>query len=258
MNTARKNWKSVLTRPKHLVFAGIFGIVGNDIFYILSFKYAPAVQVDLIVCLWPMMVLILASLILSEDTRINHIFACILAFSGVYFLVSSVGEEGGFNEQYWVGYFFAFMSAILWAIYIVISRKYIRSTPELFAVYCFVGAVFSVLMHVLFEETIIPSLDQWVILVVMGITTHSLAYYGWDYAIKKGHFKLLNILPYGDPILSVLALIVFGLAELTEEVLVATLMVFAAGVIGGKKFRKTDAAKKRVSFEALAKLSSSE
>ena len=216
MNSVRNNWKSALTRPKHLIFAGIFGIVGNDIFYILSFKYAPAVQVDLIVCLWPMMVLILASLILSEETRINHVFACVLAFSGVYFLISSDSSEGAFNQQYWLGYFFAFMSAILWSIYIIISRRYIKSTPELFAIYCFVGAAFSILMHLLFEETVIPSVTQGVVLVVMGVTTHSLAYYGWDYAIKMGNFKLLQILPYGNPILSVLALVVFGFAELTE------------------------------------------
>lgn len=240
MNSIRENWVYALSRPRHLIFAGIFGIVGNDIFYILSFKYAPAVQVDLIVCLWPMMVLILASLILSEETRINHVLACVIAFSGVYFLLSSGGEEDGFQEQYLLGYFFAFMSAILWSIYIIISRKYIRSTPELFAIYCFVGAVFSILMHFIFEKTVIPSIDQGIVLVAMGVTTHSLAYYGWDYAIKYGHFKLLHILPYGNPVLSVFALIVFGFAELTREVLFATLMVFAAGIIGGKKFRKRE------------------
>lgn len=239
MNSIRGNWGAALSRPKHLIFAGIFGIVGNDIFYILSFKFAPAVQVDLIVCLWPMLVLILASIMLSEDTKISHIVACIIAFLGVYFLLSS-GGQNSFREKYFLGYFFAFMSAALWAMYVVISKKYIKSTPELFAIYCFVGTVFSILMHLTFEKTIFPSFNQAVVLVVMGVTTHSLAYYGWDYAIKKGHFKLLQILPYGNPVLSVLALIIFGFAEFTQEVLIATLMVFIAGIIGSKKFKKMD------------------
>ena len=130
------------------------------------------------------------------------------------------------------------MSAILLSFYIIISRKYIKSTPELFGIYCFVGTIFSISMHLVFEDTVVPSITQGVVLVVMGVTTHSLAYYGWDYAIKMGHFKLLQILPYGNPVLSVLALIIFGFAELTEEVVIATLMVFSAGVIGGKKFRE--------------------
>jgi drug/metabolite transporter (DMT)-like permease len=238
INTARQNWKSAFNRPKYLIIAGIFGIVGNDIFYILAFKHAPAVQVDLIVYLWPMMVLMLSSLVLSEEIRKNHVLACFLAFAGVCFLLFSEGEDGIFNAQYWPGYFFAFMSAVLWAIYIVISRRYIKSTPELFAIYCIVGAVFSVIMHLLFEETVIPSRDQGIILVIMGVATHGLAYFGWDYAIKRGHFKLLTILSYSNPVLSVIALIIFGFAELTHEVLIATFMVFLAGVIGGKKFRK--------------------
>jgi len=75
-------------------------------------------------------------------------------------------------------------------------------------------------------------------LIVMGITTHSIAYYAWDYAIKKGHFNILRVLPYGNPIISVLALIIFGFAELTIELLISTLMIFAAGIIGSYRFNE--------------------
>jgi len=233
INTIKGNWGSVLKRPKYLIIAGILGIIGNDIFYILSFKNAPAIQVDLIVYLWPMMVLILSSLFLNEKTGPNHIFACILAFLGVYILLAADSDTGLFQPQYLIGYAFAFASALLWSIYIIISRKYAKSTPELFAVYCGVGAIFSLFMHFNFETTIIPSFQQGLILVMMGVATHSFAYYGWDFAIKRGHFKLLSILPYGNPILSVLALIFFGFADLTIEVLISTIMVFAAGAIAG-------------------------
>ncbi len=238
INTIRGNWQSAFSRPKYLLMAGILGIVGNDIFYILSFKYAPAVQVDLIVCLWPMFVLILASLMLNEQIKFNHIFACLLAFYGVYILLTSGENIDVFNRYYLFGYLCAFASAALWSVYIIISRKYAKSTPELFAIYCGVGSVFSITMHLGFEVTVVPSFAQGMILIIMGITTHSLAYYGWDFAIKKGHFKLLNILPYGNPVLSVLALIFFGFAELTEAVFVATLMVSIAGIIGGARFKK--------------------
>ena len=214
--------------------------MGNDLFYIMAFRYAPAVQVDLIVCSWPMLVFIFAHFLLSEDIRINHIVACIIAFSGICFLLTSDADKMILKKDYFWGYLLSFLSAILWAIYMVVSKKYSKPTPELFAVYCFVGMIFSAIMHLLFEETIIPTTSQLCILIIMGITTHSIAYYGWDYAIKRGHFKLLHILPYGNPILSVLALVVFGFAELTQELLIATFMVFIASIIGGKKFSKRE------------------
>ena len=55
INTVNNNWGKLFNRPKYLVLAGIFGIIPNDIFYIFAFKYAPAIQVDLIVCIWPML-----------------------------------------------------------------------------------------------------------------------------------------------------------------------------------------------------------
>jgi len=238
MNSINGNWRIITTRPKYLLLAGIVGIIGNDIFYLLAFKYAPAVQVDLIACLWPMIVLILASVFLNENIRFHHIFACIIAFSGIYILLTADPDIGIFNSEYLLGYLFALVSAILWSIYMIVSRKYGQSTPELFAVYCAVGSVFSVSMHVVFETTIIPTSSQWIILIVMGVTTHSLAYYAWDFAIKRGHFKLLNILSYGNPILSIMALVFFGFADLTDELFMATIMVFIAGVIGGYKFKK--------------------
>ena len=240
INTIKGNWKSVLTRPKHLIFVSIFGIVGNDLFYLLAFRYAPAVQVDLIVYLWPMMVFIFAYFLLSEDIRINHIIACIIAFLGICFLIGSGNQDIAFKKDYFLGYLFAFFSAVLWAVYMVVSRKYAQPTPELFAICCFAGSVFSAAMHLLFEKTVVPNISQLSILIIMGITTHSLAYYSWDYAIKRGHFKLLNILPYGNPILSILALVASGFVELTKEVMIATLMVSVAGIIAGKKFRSIE------------------
>jgi drug/metabolite transporter (DMT)-like permease len=238
MNTICGNWKVVATHPKYILLTGIIGIIGNDIFYIFAFKYAPAAHVDLIALSWPVIVLILASIFLNETIRFHHIFACIIAFLGIYMLITAESEVGVFDEEYLLGYLCALTSAILWSIYVIISRKYIKYTPELFAVYCGIGSSFAISMHFIFETTVIPTNTQLVILVFMGITTHSIAYYGWDFAIKKGNFKLLNILSYGNPILSVFGLVVFGFAELTDELFIATIMIFIAGVIGGLKLKK--------------------
>ena len=70
----------------------------------------------------------------------------------------------------------------------------------------------------------------------MGITTHCIAYLCWDYGIKKGNFKLLNILSYSNPIISTLLLIVFGLAHLSAILFVSVLLLFLAGLIGGIRF----------------------
>jgi len=49
--------------------------------------------------------------------------------------------------------------------------------------------LFSAAMHFSFETTIVPRVGEVFVLFIMGVTTHSLAYYAWDFAIKKGHFN---------------------------------------------------------------------
>ena len=238
MNAVCGNWKVVTTHPRYVILAGIVGIIGNDVFYIVAFKYAPAAHVDLIALSWPMIVLILASIFLNETIRFHHIFACIIAFSGIYMLIVAESRVEVFDKEYLFGYLCALTSAIFWSIYVIISRKYIKCTPELFAVYCGVGSAFAISMHFIFEVTIIPTTTQLAILIFIGITTHSVAYYGWDFAIKRGNFKLLNILSYGNPVISVMGLVFFGFAELTDELFMAMIMVFIAGIIGGWNLEK--------------------
>jgi len=230
-NTVNNNWRNLFSRPKYLVLAGIFCIIPNDILYIFAFKYAPAIQVDLIVCMWPMLVIILAAVFLRKEIGVVHVIACLVAFCGCYIVLSSGMKVDQFQSEYVFGYICAFISALLWSIYSIISKKYAKPTPEVFALYCFVGVVFSAIMHFTFETTVIPSMWELLVLLAMGTTTHSLAYYAWDFAVKKGHFNLLIIMPYGNTILSVLALAVFGLAELNENILIATAMIFIAGLL---------------------------
>ena len=175
---------------------------------------------------------ILAAIFLREEIGLVHIFASLIAFCA--FCIVLIGPNmkiDPFQSKYLFGYVCAFMSALLWSIYIVVSKRYAKPAPELFALYCAVGLVFSGAMHFTFETTVIPSMWEMFVLLVMGITTHSLAYYAWDFAIKNGHFNLLSIMPYGNSILSVLALAAFGLVELNENILIATLMICFAGLL---------------------------
>lgn len=161
-----------------------------------------------------------------------HIFASLIAFCACWIvLIGPNMKIDPFQSKYLFGYVCAFMSALLWSIYIVVSKRYTKPAPELFALYCAVGLVFSGAMHFTFETTVIPSMREMFVLLAMGITTHSLAYYAWDFAIKNGHFNLLSIMPYGNSILSVLALAAFGLVELNENILIATLMICFAGLL---------------------------
>ena len=250
INTKFGLWKNIIKHPKYIFIIGIIAIFGQDFLYIIAFKYAPEIHVELVIHLWPMMVLLSSSIFLKESFKIKHLIACTIAFYGVYILLTYGKGFNGLESRYILGYVFTFIAAALWTMYVITSKYYGKITPEMFSVYCGFGLIISCILHVNYEHTVIPSLSEYLVLCIMGITTHSLAYFGWDYAINKGNYKLLSILSHGNVIISVCALTILGFSKLTIYVLIATMLVSIAGLITCINWRQLLAkikTKKRVS-----------
>ena len=235
--------------PKYMWFIGFLGIFCNDALYIQSFKYAPPEQADLINYLWPLMVILFSSVLPKEKFLIKYVISAVIAFTGIYLLLCG-GE--GFHYEFLPGYGFAFLAASCWAIFTLFSRGNNQNKSiAVTAIYCGIAAVGSFVSHCVSEVFIMPTLSQSIILVIMGVTTHSLAYIFWDFGIKKGNFRLLSILSYANPIISIFFLVLLGFAPYSNNLLIAAVLVFIAGVISAIDWES-------ISEKALGKLFSAE
>ncbi len=227
--TLCKQWHT-LKQPWFLWLIGFLGIYGNDLLYIAAFKHAPAAQADLINYLWPIFVILFTGLLPDEKLSFRHVLAASLGFTGIYVLINQSGQ--GMESQYLFGYILAFLDAVIWSIYTLVARRFGKSPVEMIGIYCGVGAICSLFIHFQWETTLIPANNQWLILIVMGMTTQCLAYFFWDFGVKRGDFKLLSILSYGNPILSILFLIFFGMADASYELFIACALVSLGGLVG--------------------------
>lgn len=227
--TVCKQW-SKLKQPWILGIVGFVGIYGNDVLYIAAFQNAPAAHADLINYLWPIIVILLTGFLPNEKLTFRHLFAAASGFAGIYVLIGH--GHTGFNHDYLFGYFLALMDALVWSAYTLLARHYGKSPVEIIGIYCGIGAIFSIIIHLNLETFVIPSTMQWIILMSMGLVTQCLAYFFWDFGIKKGNFKMLTILSYGNPVLSVFFLIMFGMADLSSELFIACFLVTIGGAIG--------------------------
>lgn len=227
--TLCRQW-STLKQPWFLWIIGILGIYGNDLLYILAFQHAPAAHADLINYLWPILVIVLTGSLPNESLSIRHLLAACVGFSGIYILITQ--NEQGFDLQYLSGYLLAFLDALIWSLYTLVARHFGKTPAEIIGIYCGVGAICSLLLHLHLETCVSPHLEQWAILITMGATTQCLAYFFWDFGIKRGDFKMLTILSYGNPILSIFLLILFGMAKISIALCLACLLVTLGGMIG--------------------------
>ena len=235
--TLRGQWSKV-KQPLFLWIIGMVGVYGNDALYIGAFKYAPAAQVDLISYLYPILIILLASYLPSENFSFKYIVAGFIGFFGTYLLITSGGNATNFQFKYLTGYCLAFIDAIAWSIYCVTARYYKNTPTEMIGMYCGCGLILSLIAHFSWEHTVTPNLHQCIVLIIMGLTTQGSTYFMWDYGIKRGNFNLLSVLTYGNPIIAVVLLIFAGKSYYTNTLLIAALLISVSGALAGLDLKK--------------------
>ncbi len=233
--TLKKQWHQI-KQPLFLWVIGMLGFVGNDALFIAAFKHAPAAQADLINYLWPIFIVVFSSLLPSEKFSIKYIIAAIFGFMGTFVVITNGGSLKNFHSEYWLGYLFAFLEAVVWSVYTIVSRHYKNTPSAMIGMYCGCSLIVSVVTHFCFEPTIMPNTNELIVMILLGLTAQGSAYYLWDYGIKKGNFRLLSILSYANPIISVGLLIMMGKSQLTHSLFTATLLITFGGLIGGLNF----------------------
>jgi hypothetical protein len=77
-------------------------------------------------------------------------------------------------------------------VYWNLSRYFAEVPTEAVGGFCGVSALCSLVAHCLFEETYIPSFSEMMFIVGLGIGPVWLAFFVWDYGMKKGDIKLTD------------------------------------------------------------------
>lgn len=235
----KRKWYLIKEHSALMWGTGIICICGSEMFYVMSFRYAPPEHVDMINYLWPLMMIASSFFMPNERIAKKDILGCFLGLYGVYIVLMSDNGSGTFASQYYFGYCLAFLAAVLWATYNIVARYQSgEAPPEIMGIYCGVGAFVALIGHQLYGESfIIPSTSEWLIMSVMGLTTYGIAYFCWNLGVSKGNFHLLTVLSYANPFISVGILIFFGAAKLTLQLFFGSLFVVVAGFISGEMYK---------------------
>ena len=226
-----------LRLPLRVWFLGIYGLFGYHFFYFLALKSAPSLEANLINYLWPLLIVLLSAFLPNEKLRWFHIVGSLLGFLGAFLLIGSNGLS--FSSEYTQGYIYALICAFVWSSYSVLSR-YFGEVPTL-AVggFCGVSALLSLGAHMLFEETIVPTFMESLAVLGLGLGPTGIAFFVWDYAMKKGDIKLIGALSYATPLLSTLLLVVFGRSNPSQTVWIACILIVFGSVVSALPFFKT-------------------
>ena len=225
----------VLARVSWKVYAfGTIGLFGYHALYFTAFRIAPFAEVGLIAYLWPLFIVLFSGLLPGERLRPLHVIGALVAFVGAGLIVMSRDSAASGSIPV-LGLALAFLCALAWAAYSVLSRRLGDVPTESVVVYCLLTAVLSVPVHLAVEETLWPQgAWGWAAVLGLGLGPVGAAFFTWDIGMKKGDIQLLGVASYAAPLLSTLALIVAGLAEPKPVLLLAALLITGGAVLAAR------------------------
>jgi len=219
----------LLRQPGKFWLIGTLGISGFNILYISALKIAPPAQVFLVITSWPIMSIILANLLLKEKLHLNHIIGGILGFCGIIFIALNMGLNSISNSA---GFIYAFLAAILWAIYSITVRKMGNMPYFMIAGFCGVTALLAAILHITFEPNISINLHQLLLLTAIGLGPSGASYYFWNYGVKNGDIRILSTLSFVGHFIAVSTLILFGFSQFSWHIATAFTLIISGALIG--------------------------
>lgn len=230
--TARQGF-GVLRGVGWKVYAfGTIGLFGYHFLYFTAFRLSPTAETGLIAYLWPLFIVLFSGLLPGERLRAPHILGALIAFAGAAVIVLGRGGEAGGSA---LGMALAFVCAVTWAGYSVLSRRLGEVPTESVTVFCLATAALSVVTHLALEPTVWPQgLLGWAAVLALGLGPVGAAFFTWDIGMKRGDIQLLGVGSYAAPLLSTLALVAAGIARPSWTIALAAVLITGGAALAAK------------------------
>ncbi|MCW2243966.1 aromatic amino acid exporter YddG [Azospirillum canadense] len=234
-NAARgKDVIGALRQPWPVWALGVAGLFGYHFFYYLAFYLAPQakIEVNLLNYLWPLLIVLFSALLPGERLKRGHIVGALCGLAGTVLIVAGSGLS--IQAESLPGYLSALACAVTWAAYSVLSRRFGDVPTEAVGGFCLATAVLAALCHPIFETTVVPTTNEWLAMLAMGVGPVGAAFFVWDHGVKRGDIRALGVLSYATPLSSTLLLILFGQAVGGWTVWAACALIIGGAVLASR------------------------
>jgi drug/metabolite transporter (DMT)-like permease len=214
-----------------LLVLGLFGVVLNQVFYVLGLALTSVVHAAIIITLTPVLVLLFAAFLKQENLTILKVLGMTIAASGVVLIQLSKGEASGATL---LGDCFAFLSVFGFAIFTVKGKQFTQRHSGLTAMtIAYVGgaialAPMTIWMGSRFEFGKVSS-AAWLSLVYMAIFAAVIAYLIYYYALTYLPASRVSAVSYLQPVVATLFAVGF-LGERISTVLIIGGILVLTGV----------------------------
>lgn len=241
-------WPAVLRQPSlwrvplRTLAIGVGSLFGYHFLLFMGLRMAPAVEVNLINYLWPLLLVVLAPFYLPNmHLRGVHWLAAGMGFGGAAIAILGAPTGAGAAEDFgrwgaWPGYVLALFAAFAWANYSLQSKRLALKgqgfPTAAIGLFGLVSGGLSLLCHWALEPAVTLTPQDWGLLALLGLGPMGASFFLWDSALKLGDARQIGILSYITPLGSTAVLVLISGQPLTLSIGLAAALIMAAAVLG--------------------------
>lgn len=229
--------------PLKTLAVGVGGIFGYHFLYFSAFQRAPAVEVNLMNYLWPLLIVLLSPLLLpGYRLRPHHFVGALMGLGGATLIIS--GGRLGLDLAYLDGYLLAAGCALVWAAYSLLTKRLPPFSSAAVGAFCLVSGLLSLAVYALSRPSFTPAdltRGDWLALLLAGVGPMGAAFFAWDAALKRGDPRIIGSLAYLTPLLSTLNLVWLTGSRLTPLSAAAMALIVGGAAIGSLDLWKRSA-----------------
>lgn len=228
--------------PLPTLLLGIGGLFGYHFLYFMAFRYAPAVETNMINYLWPLLIVLLSPVFLP-GLRLGwrHLLGALLGLAGAALIVTGGRLTPDLTHLF--GYALAAGAALIWASYSLLTRRLPPFPTAAVGGFCLASGLLSLLVHfagalITGAWLVLPALSvpDALLLLAAGLGPMGLAFFTWDAALKRGDPRFIGALAYLTPLTSTIVLVLLDGGTLTWPA-AASLLLILAGVFVSAPFQ---------------------
>lgn len=231
---------------------GVGGIFGYHALLLTAFQLAPAVEVNLLNYLWPLLIVVLSPVWLAGyRLRLHHVVGVLLGLAGAGLIVT--GGKLQLDVANLSGYLCAALAAFIWATYSLLSKRVPIFPSSAVGGFCLTSGLAAMILYFATrsagQHPVLISASDWLHIVLLGAGPMGGAFYLWDAALKRGDPRVIGSLAYVTPLSSTLILAVLGDRTLSTVAFIAMTLIVAGAVVGSSPIlqkiqRRTNSAKR--------------
>lgn len=227
--------------PLPTLAVGVGGIFGYHALLFAAFRLAPAVEVNTLNYLWPLLIVALSPVFLRGYTlSASNIAGAALGLAGAVLVVS--GGSLTIDMINLPGYVLAVLAAFVWAAYSLLTKRLPPFPTGAVGLFCLVSGVLSLVLWAAGgagpDGLTVPEPDTRTVvyLVLLGLGPMGGAFYTWDAALKRGDPRTIGALAYLTPLLSTVNLVAIGGKRMTPVTALAMALIIAGALVGSVRF----------------------